>query len=73
MLYLDSSNCLFIHTLSKKPSELVKPGEKGVVSCSELLISMTRIAHRQSFIAVANLIALTVSQKRVLLKQYQIR
>ena len=35
-----------------------------MVSCSELLISLIKVQHRQSFIAVANLIALTVSQKR---------
>ena len=32
MLYLDSNNCLFIHTLSKKPAELVKPGDQKVWS-----------------------------------------
>ena len=64
MLYLDSNNCLFIHTLSKKPSEL-KRRSKGVVSWSKLLNFIDQSAHGQSFIAVANLIALTVSQKCV--------
>ena len=32
MLYSDSNNCLFIHTLSKKPSDLVKTGDQKVWS-----------------------------------------
>ena len=35
MLYLDSNTCLFIHTLSKKPSELVKPADQKVWSAAQ--------------------------------------
>ena len=52
MLYLDSNNCLFIHTLSKKPSELIKQDKR----CGQLLRIIDLIdqsAHRQSFIAIA--------------------